>query len=149
MAAGLASFLPSRLLGRLPEPGGGDGVQSAEARFGGTVLFADISGYTRLTESLCGAGDEGLERLSQVLNEAFSRYVEVVHAHGGEVASFAGDSLLACWDGDDARARACAEALRSPELHLGLASGPLWVARLGGWFGDWELLVGGTAVREA
>src|SRR5205814_7412892 len=68
----------------------------------------------------------------------------------------------AWWAGGDgpARARACAEALRAPpaadhageaapDLHLGLASGALWAARLGGWFGGWELLVGGAAVREA
>src|SRR5204862_3879536 len=82
-------------------------------------------------------------------NASFSRYVEIVHAHGGEVASFAGDSLLACWEGDPTSARACAQALRGNELHLGLASGSIWVARLGGWFGGWELLVGGPAVREA
>ena len=142
----LESFLPARLLSRLSDAG----AQPSEARFEGTVLFADISGYTRLTETLCGAGDEGLERLSGLLNQSFSRYVEVVHAHGGEVASFAGDSLLACWDAGGAEeARRCAEALRGDELHLGLASGAVWVARLGGWFGGWELLVGGPAVREA
>ncbi|HXU81639.1 MAG TPA: adenylate/guanylate cyclase domain-containing protein, partial [Polyangia bacterium] len=142
----LESFLPSRLLGRLADAG----AEPSEARFDGTVLFADVSGYTRLTETLCGAGDEGLERLSGLLNQSFSRYVEVVHAHGGEVASFAGDSLLACWEAGGAdEARRCAEALRGDELHLGLASGPIWVARLGGWFGGWELLVGGAAVREA
>jgi class 3 adenylate cyclase/tetratricopeptide (TPR) repeat protein len=143
---GLESFLPSRLLARLPDTGD----RPSEARFEGTVLFADISGFTRLTETLCGAGDEGLERLSALLNQSFSRYVDVVYAHGGEVASFAGDSLLAYWPaGCEEEARRCAEALRSDELHLGLADGPLWVARLGGWFGGWELLVGGPAVREA
>src|SRR6185436_320995 len=142
----LESFLPSRLLGRLADAD----AEPSEARFDGTVLFADVSGYTRLTETLCGAGDEGLERLSGLLNQSFSRYVEVVHAHGGEVASFAGDSLLACWEAGSAeQARRCAEALRGDELHLGLASGPIWVARLGGWLGGWELLVGGAAVREA
>jgi len=142
---GFESFLPSRLLGRLADCGD----QPSEARFLGTVLFADISGYTRLTETLCGAGDEGLERLSRILNQSFSRYIGIVHTHGGEVASFGGDSLLAYWEGDATRARACAEALRGDELHLGLASGPVWAARLGGWFGGWELLVGGPAVREA
>src|SRR6185436_180883 len=103
---GFESFLPSRLLRRLADTGD----QPSEARFHGTVLFADISGYTRLTETLCNAGDEGLERLSRILNQSFSRYVDTVHAHGGEVASFGGDSLLAYWEEDAAAARACAQA---------------------------------------
>jgi class 3 adenylate cyclase/tetratricopeptide (TPR) repeat protein len=157
-----SGFLPLRLITRLAD----EGDRPAETRFLGTALFADISGYTRLTEQLCGAGDEGLERLSQILNRSFSRYVDLVYAHGGEVAYFAGDALLATWDddagpGSSRRAMACAKGLRAltesedeirqgnPELHLGLAAGALWAARLGGWFGGWEMLVGGEAVRNA
>ena len=61
----------------------------------GAILIADISGYTRITERLCGLGDEGLGRLSELLNREFSRYLDVVAAHDGEIISFAGDALIA------------------------------------------------------
>jgi class 3 adenylate cyclase len=156
----LQSLLPWRLLERL-----GTGAQSVIARtLDGAVLFADISGYTRIAARLCEAGDEGLGHLSALLNDEFSRYLDVVAAHGGEVISIAGDALSACFLAADQsaldRARRCARALASLSdratdpayrvaLHLGVAPGSIWLARTGGWFQRWELLVGGPALRGA
>ena len=156
----LGSLLPWRLLAPIDRPDGRPGDYS----FVGAALAADISGYTRIAERLCQAGDEGLGRLSTLLSTEFSRYLDVVSAFGGEVVSIAGDALLACFLPTDGpaleRAEACARALAAlpifehgeedrVSLHLGVARGPIWLARVGGWFQRWELLVGGAAIRNA
>ena len=59
------------------------------------VLFADISGFTALTERLAEEGPEGVETLTAVLNDYFGRMVDAIEASGGDVVKFAGDALLA------------------------------------------------------
>ncbi len=61
------------------------------------VLYADLVGFTPLTESLARSGAEGIESLSQVLNTIFGALVETVYAYGGDIAKFSGDALLAWW----------------------------------------------------
>ena len=61
------------------------------------VLLADISGFTRLSEELSALGNDGLECLSETLNDYFARMIDVIYAHGGDVMKFAGDALLAVW----------------------------------------------------
>jgi class 3 adenylate cyclase/tetratricopeptide (TPR) repeat protein len=60
----------------------------------GTLLFADITGFTALSERLASVGREGDEELTARLNEYFEAMVEVIAAHGGDVLQFGGDSLL-------------------------------------------------------
>ena len=61
------------------------------------VLFADISGFTALSERLAAKGADGVEELTQILNAYFGRLIEVIVDHGGDVVKFAGDALLAFW----------------------------------------------------
>lgn len=159
----LERFLPRRLLAQLESAEG-----PCERRFEGVALLVDISGYSELTDRLCGAGNEGLEELSRLLGTSFEQYIDVVQSHGGEVVCFAGDALLAFWPTDlERRGRAANDAWRcgrrllalsereeitrsaNPDLHLGIAAGSMWAARLGGFEGRWQVLLGGTAVREA
>ena len=161
----LASFVPSALFKRTL---GSDANSPFATHFKGSVLFADISGFTRLVERLCQQGLEGVERLRAVLDRAFSGYVNCVYEFGGEVACFAGDALIAYWASDQdslevttRRAAGCAQALQSlvindpsgseanPDLHIGVGAGNLWGARLGGVDGRWKLLLAGSAVRES
>lgn len=64
----------------------------------GSALFADISGFTGLTESLREAlgARQGAEVLSRQMGEVFSALVAEVEMYGGSVIDFAGDSML-CW----------------------------------------------------
>ena len=156
------SFIPGQLLARTAD-GATEGP--ACARFDGAVVFADISGYTQLAERFCAQGAEGAEQLSIIQNQAFSSYISCIHNTGGEVANFAGDALLAYWPATREapavalrRAQDCASALHrlslgnspdSPQLHVGLATGVLWVAQLGGVDGRWQILLAGDAVRDA
>jgi class 3 adenylate cyclase len=72
-----------------------DGPESE--RFPAAVLFADISGFTDLTERLAGTGPNGVEELTELLNDCFGQLVELIGEYGGEVVKFAGDALLAIW----------------------------------------------------
>jgi predicted ATPase/class 3 adenylate cyclase len=72
-------------------------------RVHGAALFADISGFTALTEAL--AQELGSQRASEVLtghlNRVFHAVIEELHRYGGDVIYFSGDALT-CWlDGDD------------------------------------------------
>ena len=53
-----------------------------------SVLFLDISGYTRLSEQI------EPKRLNQLVQTYFSSFLEIVHAHHGDVNETAGDGLM-------------------------------------------------------
>ncbi len=93
MTAALDGFLPEAMRTRLAH----DGTPRAE-RIGVAMLFIDVSGFTRLTETLAAQGPEGIETLTRALNEGFGRLIDRVHQHGGDVVSFAGDALSAVWN---------------------------------------------------
>ena len=69
MSSGIGTFecyVPRMLLGRLLEPTG----KFAEM-LDGTMVFADVSGFTRLSERLARKGDEGAEFLVDAINACF------------------------------------------------------------------------------
>lgn len=81
----------------------------------GSVLFADISGFTPLTEQLrVQLGNRrGAEALAALLNRVYDALVAEVDHYGGSIIGFAGDAIT-CWFGDEnstARAAACGFAL--------------------------------------
>lgn len=90
-------------------------------RTSGSAVFADISGFTALTESLCEKFGvrQGAEELTRQLGSAYSALITGVERYGGSVIGFAGDSIL-CWfdksgDGDrksESRALNCAFAMQ-------------------------------------
>lgn len=63
-------------------------------------MFVDLSGFTRLTESLMAKGPTGAEELSDVLNHIFQPTVELVYREGGFIPYFAGDSFTAIFPGN-------------------------------------------------
>lgn len=81
----------------------------------GAALFADISGFTPLTEALARelGPQRGAEELTLYLNQVYDALISELHDFGGSVISFAGDAIT-CWlDGDDGRqAVACALAMQ-------------------------------------
>lgn len=68
----------------------------------GCVLFADISGFTPLTEAYeSHLGSRlGGERLTLVLNEVYSMLIDEVERQRGSVIGFAGDAITCWFDGD-------------------------------------------------
>ena len=56
-----------------------------------TVLFSDVVGFTRLSESLPP------ETVVALLNELFTFATEIIHKRGGIIDKFIGDSVMAVW----------------------------------------------------
>ena len=77
----------------------------------GTVVFADISGFTRLSERLARRGREGAEQLVDTINSCFSVLLAEAYANGGSLLKFGGDALLLWFEGEDHPVRACASAV--------------------------------------
>ena len=57
-----------------------------------TIMFADLSGFTKLSTQLPP------ERLMQVTNEYLALIVEAVESTGGYVDKFIGDAVMAMWN---------------------------------------------------
>src|SRR5262249_17993837 len=94
-----------------------------EIRLGGirrqaVVLFADIRGFTALSEAL--SPDE----IASLLNEYFTEMVEIVFEHGGALDKFMGDAMMAIWGApltrpdDPDRAARAAVAMQRELLRL-------------------------------
>ena len=101
----LQRYVPRMLLGRLAEFD-----DSLAKRLEGTVVFADVSGFTRLSERLARKGREGAEHLVDAINACFSALLADAYTHGGSLLKFGGDAMLLWFDGDEHALRACASA---------------------------------------
>lgn len=124
-----------------------------------TVLFADMEGFTTLTENL------GADGIVTLLNEYFSDMVEIIEKHGGVVTQFQGDAILATFNvpiKDPAHAQNAINAALAMRQHnatntyngtsvrtrIGVNTGPL-VAGAVGAKGRLNYTVHGDAVNLA
>ena len=73
----------------------------------GTLVSADISGFTRLTEQLSSMGRRGAEELTDLLNSCFDSMIRICHGEGGDIIKFGGDALLVLFTGEHDAVRAC------------------------------------------
>lgn len=73
----------------------------------GTLVSADISGFTRLTEQLSSMGRRGAEELTDLLNSCFDSMIRMCLAEGGDIIKFGGDALLVLFTGEGDAIRAC------------------------------------------
>ena len=93
----------------------------------GAGLFADISGFTQLTEALVRelGPQRGAEELTRYLNLVYDAVIDELHRFGGSVIAFAGDAIT-CWlDGDNGlRATACALAMQTAMERFAAISTP-------------------------
>eukprot|EP00947_MAST-08B_sp_MAST-8B-sp1_P006298 g6298.t1 len=81
---------------------GGSGVVTAAGEpsmcsetLNAAVMLADVSGFTKLTESLARQGKQGSETLTRILNAFYSQVIAVMQRCGGDVIKFAGDAVIA------------------------------------------------------
>ncbi|MCI0529272.1 MAG: response regulator, partial [Nitrospira sp.] len=65
-----------------------------------SVLFVDISGYTRLSEQL------PREVLNTLIERYFSSFLDHIHEFSGDINETAGDALMAIFQDDDTQAHA-------------------------------------------
>jgi predicted ATPase/class 3 adenylate cyclase len=82
----------------------------------GAALFADVSGFTHLTETLVDhlGPQRGAEELTRYLNLVYDALITELHNYRGSVISFSGDAITCWFDGDTGRrAATCAFAMQS------------------------------------
>src|SRR5579862_5592137 len=77
----------------------------------GTMVFVDISGFTKLSERLARTGREGAEHLVDTISACFSTLLAEAYANGGSLLKFGGDALLVWFAGADHAARGCSSAI--------------------------------------
>jgi len=106
-----------------------------------SVLFVDISGYARLSETLLPA------QVNALVERYFSSFLDCIHAHGGDINETAGDGLMSIFADPDPQGharRAVQTALETLQrtaqlnmqlqnmavplaVHMGINSGPAFV----------------------
>ena len=128
-----------------------EGEAAEQQRKQATVLFADIVGFTTLSETM------DPEVVTELINALWNRLDAVVTSHGGRIDKHIGDAIMALWGADAAREddpeRAVRAALamqaevdayyegllvarRLPpdvplELRVGINTGPVLLGRVG------------------
>jgi class 3 adenylate cyclase/tetratricopeptide (TPR) repeat protein len=134
-------------------------VSAAEQRKLVTVLFADLAGFTALSERL------DPEDISEIIDAYFSRWAAEIDRHGGMVEKFIGDAVLAAFgvnavqEDDTDRAVRTALAMRDTlaslnqeleashgvrlVMRVGITAGPVLVSLVGDRGQD-VVLVGDT-----
>ena len=95
--------------------------ESLPDRAHGAALFADISGFTPLTEALTRTlgPHRGAEELTHQLNRVYDALIAEVNRYGGSVIGFAGDAIT-CWF-DEASDLACCGAASLYAVQCALA----------------------------
>jgi len=89
--------------------------ETLPARSRGAVLFADVSGFTRLTGIFSNelGPQRGAEALTQLLDPLYTELVNAIHNFRGSVIVISGDGITCWFDQDDgSRAIACAFAMQ-------------------------------------
>ncbi|MBM3328083.1 MAG: tetratricopeptide repeat protein [Calditrichaeota bacterium] len=86
---------------------------TTERRFPAIVAFADVSGFTAMSEQLASIGKEGAETLTGILNRYFTAMISRIHSGGGFVGKFGGDAMTIFFpvEVDEAVSSTCRRAL--------------------------------------
>jgi len=129
----LAKFVPQRVRQLIEESPEAPSLDKRETEV--TVLFADISGYTRLTARLSP------DDLDALVERYFGAFLDEIVKHGGDVNETAGDGLMVIFH-EGEHARAAVDAARAIhrraaeigaelsdrydpfEMHIGVNTGP-------------------------
>ena len=130
----------------------------------GTVVFVDISGFTKLSEGLAKHGKVGAEELTATIGTCFVALLDLAVAYGGRLLKFGGDALLLYFAGDAHAERGCRAAVEmrrslrtvgrlvvlgqkvSLRMSVGVHSGEFHFFLVGG--SHRELIVTGPAASE-
>ena len=165
--AACAAYIPARLVrAQLDNPRPG---HTGGAFWDGSLLFADLSGFTALSERLSVLGRQGAEEVSAVVNRLFAALIAEIYAHQGALLKFGGDAITAFFDTEAigsahasaATAAALAMQRRMDEfvgletragtftlrLRVGVHSGRVFAAEVGDE-SHIELVVTGTEVNR-
>lgn len=108
-----------------------------------TVLFADVAGFTAMSETM------DVELVTGVMNEVWEALDAAILAHGGRIDKHIGDALMALWGTDTAHEDDAEEATRAAlamqaalaefaatnahpvAMRIGLNTGPVLLGQVG------------------
>ena len=161
-AGELECYVPKWLL---RAAGGSDTrLEASASQVWAAVLFADISGFTRMMRLYQDRGDAGVEELALVVGRYLGGLIDRVLAWGGDIEKLYGDAFLAFWPAPETeRERALANALgcaseivaqydgqlaedgSALRLRCALAAGDLRAVRVGGRSGQWHFFMAGPS----
>lgn len=96
----------------------------------GTLVFADISGFTALSERLAQRGRIGAEELVETLSRVFGAMLETAAGRGGVLLKFGGDALLFLFEGASHARQACCAAVEMRSALREAQAVPTSVGRL-------------------
>ncbi len=143
----LSAHLPAYLVEEVlqnPAPG-----QTGGRFVDGALLFADISGFTAMSERLSRIGREGAEEITLIVNRYFGAMLNILREHQGQLIKFGGDALLGMFTNSDSAVQAVQAAMKmqaamnkftktrtsqgvfSLQMKIGLRWGRFFAAQLG------------------
>lgn len=160
----LATYVPHRILRNFAESSAGGLVPHVD-HFSAAILFADISGFTDLSERLGSKGPAGTEELSSIINACFGSMLGPVGRSGGDVLMMAGDALVVAWEAlpDGSlhepllKAVQCAREIQQNStrtegvalsVRIGIGAGLVDIFCVGGIEGRWEMMPVGDPFRQ-
>ena len=120
----------------------------------GTFVFADISGFTALTERLAVRGRAGAEEMGDLLNEVFDRLLTAAYDLGASLLKWGGDAVLLLFEGPEhlqrgARAAWDMQAVMRATGRLTTSSGAVRLGMsIGVHTGELDVLLVGSRHRE-
>ena len=87
----------------------------------GSMLFVDISRFTKMSERLARHGKVGAEEVTDVLGAVFARLLAVAYGEDGSLLKFGGDALLLWFSGDGhaVQAATAAHSMRATLRSIG------------------------------
>jgi len=166
----LAAYVPSpaaQAIYNQPRPLTGPTAR----RFSAAVLFADISGFTPLSELFSHAGPTGAEELTHLINQYFTQIIQIIQTYHGQVVKFSGDAVTVLFPTEHIsmplavrRAGECALAIQSEmdyfsdikisrgraslSMKVSIGAGEVLESSIGGVLGRWEYVVGGDPLVQ-
>ncbi len=103
----LAGFVPQKILSALFIDTRPRIYEALDA----VLLFADISGFTALTEKIATMGKEGSEEVTKIINQFFEPLIEIINKWGGDIYRFGGDAILSFFPCGEGRLSAATRAV--------------------------------------
>jgi class 3 adenylate cyclase/tetratricopeptide (TPR) repeat protein len=87
----------------------------------GSMVFVDISGFTKMSERLARHGKVGAEEVTDVLGAVFTKLLAVAYGEDGSLLKFGGDALLLWFvgEGHAIRAATAAHGMRATLRSIG------------------------------
>lgn len=128
-----------------------------DARFrtlDGTLVFADVSGFTRLTELLAAQGKIGAEEMAGLVDGIFEELLSAAYEYGAGLIKYGGDAVLLLFEGEGHVTRGCSaaagmQAVMRAKGRLETSRGPLRLRMsVGVHSGRLEFLLVGRRHRE-